>query len=138
MVWKLARRSIKKYKKNVQLIRYNSRICYVDIIHAFFKGFRCPTCDTYFQKTRNLERHLVRYSERVKHIYAKNVSQLQETLFDKLESFDIQYTDGQKLFTNLAVSTLNLSVYRKKNSKTPRRQLGLVNMFQYQSLYPRI
>ena len=54
MVGQLARRSIKKYEKNVQLIRYNSHICYVDNSHALFKAFRCPTCDTYFQKTANL------------------------------------------------------------------------------------
>ena len=39
----------------------------------------------------------------MKHIYPKNVYQLRETLFDKLDSFDIQYTDDQTLFTNLAV-----------------------------------
>ena len=106
MVGELARRSIKKYEKNVQLIRYNSPICYVDNINALFKAFRCPTCDTYFQKTGNLERHLVRCSERVKHIYPKNVYQLRETLFDKLDSFCIQFTDDQKLFTNLVVFDL--------------------------------
>ena len=68
MVGELARRSIKKYEKNVQLIRYKSHICYVDNIHALFKAFRCPTCDTYFQKTGNSEHHLVRCSDRVKHI----------------------------------------------------------------------
>ena len=103
MVGELARRSIKKYEKNVQLIRYNSHICYLDNINALFKVFRCSTCDTYFQKTGNLERHLVRCSERVKHIYPKNVYQLRETLFDKLDSFDIQDTDDQQLFNNLAV-----------------------------------
>ena len=103
MVGELARRSIKKYEKNVQLIRYNSHFCHVDNINALFKAFRCPTCDTYFPKTGNVERHLVSCSERVKHIYPKNVYQLRETLFDKLDSFNIQYTDDQKLFTNLAV-----------------------------------
>ena len=103
MVGELARRSTKKYEKNVQLIRYNCHVCYVDNIHALFKAFRCSTCDTYFQKTGNLERHLVRCSEPVKHIYPKNVYQLRKTLFDKLDSFDIQYTDDQKLFSNLAV-----------------------------------
>ena len=103
IVGELARRSIKKYEKNVQLIRYNSHICYVDNINALFKAFRCPTCDTYFQKTGNLERHLVRCIERVKHFYPKNVYQLRETLFDKLDSFDIEYTEDQKLFNNLAV-----------------------------------
>ena len=55
------------------------------------------------KKTGNLERHLVRCRERVKHIYPKNVYQLRETLFDKLDSFDIQYTDDRTQFTNLAV-----------------------------------
>ena len=108
MVGELARRSIKKYEKNVQLVRYNSHICYVDNINALFKAFRCPTCDTFFQKTGNLERHLVRCSERVKQIYPKNVYQLRKTLFDKLDSFDIQYTDDQKLFTNLSSSHVKL------------------------------
>ena len=103
MVGELARRSIKKYEKNVQLIRYNSHICYVDNINALFKAFRCSSCDTYLQKTGNLERSLVRCSERVEHIYPKNVYQLRETRFDKLDSFDIQHTDDQKLFKNLAV-----------------------------------
>ena len=53
--------------------------------------------------SKSLERHFVRCSERVKHVYPKNVYQLRETLFDKLDSLDIQYTDDQKLFTNLAV-----------------------------------
>ena len=114
MVGEIARRSIKKYKKNVQLIRYNSQVCYVDSIHALFKAFRCPTCDTYFQKTGNLERHLVRCSERVKHIYQKSAYQLGKTLFDKLDSFNIQYTDDQKLSNNLVFFNSSLSVYRKK------------------------
>ena len=46
---------------------------------------------------------MVRCSERVKHIYPKNVYQLRETLFHKLDSFDIQYTDDQSLFNSLAV-----------------------------------
>ena len=54
LVGEFAQRSIKMYEKNDQLIQYNSHICYVDTIHALFKGFCCPTCDKYFQKTRKL------------------------------------------------------------------------------------
>ena len=46
MVGELARRSIKKNEKNVQLIRYNSHICYVYNMNALFKVFLCSTCDT--------------------------------------------------------------------------------------------
>ena len=121
MIGELARRSIKKYEKNVQLIRCNSHICYVDNINALFKAFRCPTCDTYFQKTGNLELHLVRCSEHVKHIYPKNVYQLRETLLDKLDSFGIQYTNDQKLFSNLAVfdfESICLPDEKFKNTET--------------------
>ena len=103
MVGDFARRSIKKYGKNVQLVRYNSHICYVDKINALFQAFRCSTCDTYFQKAGKLEHHLVRCIERVKHKNPKNAYQLREMLFDKLDSFDTQYTDDQNLFDNLAV-----------------------------------
>ena len=48
MVGELARRSIKTYEKNVQMIRFNGLICYVDNIHALFKAFRSPACYTYF------------------------------------------------------------------------------------------
>ena len=121
MVGELARRSIKKYEKNVQLVQFFTHICYVDNINSLFKAFRCPTCDTFFGKTGNLERHLVKCSERVKHIYPKNVYQLRETLFGKLDPFDIQYTDDQKLFGNLAVfyfESICLPEEKFKNTET--------------------
>ena len=50
-----------------------------------------------------MERHLITCSERVKHIYPKNVYQLRETLFEKLDSFIIPYREDQEMFKNLAV-----------------------------------
>ena len=138
MVGELARRNIKKYGNNVQLIRYKSYICYVDIIHAPFGAFRCSTCDTYFQTIGNLERHLVRCSQGMKRINPENVYQLPGTLFDKLDSFDIQNTGDTKLFEKLAVFDFDYVCIPGKKSKTPKRQIGLVNMFPYQSRYLQI
>ena len=118
MVGELARRSIKNYEKNVELIQYNSHFCYVDNIHALFKAFQCPTCDTYFQKTGNLELHLVKCSERVKHIYPKSVYQLREKLFNKLDSFVIQYTNDQKLFNSLVVSNFESNCIQEEKFKS--------------------
>ena len=39
----------------------------------------------------------------MKNVYPKNVYQTQETLFDKLDSFGIEYTHEQTLFKNLAI-----------------------------------
>ena len=89
LIGALARRSIQKYKNSVKILRYNNHICYVNNINALFKVFRCTTCDTFFSKTANLERHLVTCSERVKHIYPKSVFELRETLFEKLDAFNI-------------------------------------------------
>ena len=39
----------------------------------------------------------------MKNVYQRNVYQIRETLFDKLDSFGIKYTSEQKLFKNLAL-----------------------------------
>ena len=57
----------------------------------------------FFSKTGNLERHLVTCSDRVKNFYPKNVYELRETLFEKLDAFKIPYKNEQKLFKNLAI-----------------------------------
>ena len=85
------------------LLRYINHICYVNNINAVFQSFRCPICDTFFNRSFNLERHLITCSERVKNVHPKNVYQIRETLFDKLDSFGIKYTSEQKPFKNLAI-----------------------------------
>ena len=66
IVGELARRTEQKYKKTLRLLRYNNHICYVNNINEVFQSFRCPNCDTFLNRTFNLERHLTIYSERVK------------------------------------------------------------------------
>ena len=77
-----ARRSVQKYKTTVRLLRYNNHICYVNNNNAIFQSFRCSNCDTFFNRTFNLERHLTTCSERVKNLYPRNVYQIRETLFE--------------------------------------------------------
>ena len=103
IIEELARRSVKKYENTERLLRYNNHICYVNNINAVIQSFRSPNCDIFFNRTFNLEQHLTTCSERVKNIYRRNVYQIRETLFDKLDSFGIKYTSEQKLFKNLAI-----------------------------------
>ena len=103
IIGELARRSVQKYDNTVRLLRYNNHICYVSNINAVFQSFPCPNCDTFSNRTFNLEGHLTTCRERVKNVYPRNVYQIQETLFDKLDSFGINYTSEQKLFKNLAI-----------------------------------
>ena len=97
-IGELARRSVQKYENTVQLLRYNNHIWYVNNMNAVFHFFRCPNCDTFSNRTFNLERHLTTSSERLKNLNPKNVYQTQGTLFDKLDSFGIEYTKEQTLF----------------------------------------
>ena len=46
---------------------------------------------------------MVTCSDRVKHIYPKNVYELRETLFAKLGAFNIPYSNERKLINNLAI-----------------------------------
>ena len=112
-----ARRSVQKYETTVRLLRYNNHICYVNNINAVFQSFRCPNCDTFFNRTFNLERHLTTCSERVKNVYPRNVYQIRETLFDKLDSFGIKYTSEQKLFKNSATLDFESNCVRKETFK---------------------
>ena len=103
IVGEVARRSVQKNETTLRLLRYNNHICYVNNVNAVFQSFRCPNCDTLFNRTFNLERHLTTCSERVNSVYPRNVYQIRETLSDKLDSFGIKYTSEQKLSKFLAI-----------------------------------
>ena len=117
LIGELARGSIQKFEKSFKLLRYNNHICYVSDINSFFKTFRCSTCDTIFSKTGSLERHLITFSQRVKHTCPKNVYQLRETLFENLDSFNIPYREDQKFFENLAVFDFESICVQEKTYK---------------------
>ena len=117
LVGELVRRSVQKHPSTVRLLRYNSHICNVANPHALFNAFSCPTCDCYFNRPGNLERHLTTCQERVKQVYPKSVYQLKETLFDKLDSFNIPYTDEQQLFKNVAIFDFESICVRKMASR---------------------
>ena len=72
-------------------------------MNALFKAYRCPSYEKFINKAGNLERHLTTFKERIKHVFPKNVYQLREILFDKLDSFKIPYSDDQELFKNMAI-----------------------------------
>ena len=127
IIGELARRSVQKYENTVRLLRYNNHIRYVNNNIAVFQPFRCPKCDTFYNRSFNLERHLITCSELVKNVYPKNLNQIRETLFDKMDSFGIKYTSEQKLFKKLALfncETSNRFVSRRKPSETQIQQLG--------------
>ena len=124
LIGELCRRSIQKFENSVKLLRYNNHNCYVNNINALFKAFRCTTCNTLFSKTGNLEQHLVTCSDRFKHIYSKKVYELRETLFEKLDSFNLPYKKEQKLFTNLAKFDFESICVKEESYKKMRLQHG--------------
>ena len=68
LIGELCWRSFQKNENSVKLLRYNNHIRYVNNVNALFKNFRRTTCDIFFSKTGNLERHLVTCSDRIKDI----------------------------------------------------------------------
>ena len=102
-VGELARRSIGKFKKTVKSLRFNNHIIHTNDIDSFFKCFRCPSCDCFFNRSDNFNRHLMSCKDRVRHIYPKNVYALRETLFEKLEGFNIPVSKDNTLINNLAI-----------------------------------
>ena len=85
IVGELIRRRIERYEENIKLLRYNNHICYVNDINKFFKKFRCPSCDVFFNHSghfyrpplTNLQRTSEKYlSERCLFVKGNIVSEI--------------------------------------------------------------
>ena len=118
-----SRRSIEKHNNTVKLLRYKNHICYVSNINTVFQAFRCPNCEIFFSRAFNLERQLTTCNERVKNVYPRNVYQIREALFDRLDSFGIKYTSEHKLFEKLSIFDFESicvqeQAFRDTNTKT--------------------
>ena len=87
----------------MKLLRFNNHIIHTNDIDSFFKCFRCPSCDCFFNRSDNFNRHLLTCKDRVRQINPKNAYTLRETIFQKMDGFNIPYTEDQKLFSNVAV-----------------------------------
>ena len=86
----------------VWLLRFNSPNGHISNNNALFKAHRCPSSDQFIKKVYDLERHLAT-CKKINHVFPKNVYQLPETLFDKLDLFNFPYSDYQKFFRNMAI-----------------------------------
>ena len=53
----------------------------------------------------------------MKNVYPKNIYHTQETLFDKLDSFGIEYTNEQTLFMNLAIFDFESNCVQEESFK---------------------
>ena len=71
-------------------------------------------------------------------IYPKNAYPLRETKFEKLDGFNIPYTEHQKLFGNVAVFGLDPFVFLHKNLKQPKQLIKLENVSLFLSQYLQI
>ena len=98
----LTRRNIGRFDKIVKLLRFNNHIIHTNDNDSFFKCFRCPSCDCFFNSSDNFNRHFMTSKGRVRDIYSKNVYTLRETLFEKLEVFNIPVSKDNTIFDNLA------------------------------------
>ena len=101
IIRELAERSLRRFNSTTTLLSYNNHTCYATDVNTVFKSFRCSTCNNFFTRSSNLQRHMPKCEELVKNIYSKSVYQFRETFFDKLRAFDI--VAGDTLFNNFAV-----------------------------------
>ena len=103
IIGEFVRRNVERYDENIKLLRYNNHICYVNDINKFFKKFRCPSCDVFFNHSGHFNRRLKTCKERVKIIYPRDAYSLRETLFEKLDNFSIAYPECYTLLRNFVV-----------------------------------
>ena len=71
----------------------------------------------------------------MKPIYPKNEYELQKTLFEKLEGFNLPVSEDNKLLNNLAIFNFESICVATEELKKSKLQPGLENMFQFQCQY---
>ena len=84
-----ARRRFRKHSNTVRLLNFNRHICYISNINALFEACRCPSCDQFIKMVFDLERELTTCKEIVEHVFPKKMYQLRETMFNRVNSFNI-------------------------------------------------
>ena len=77
-VGELARRSIGRFDKTDKKLIFNNHIIHINDIDSFFKCFRCPSCDTFFNKSDIFNNNLLKWKDRLRHIYPENVFELRK------------------------------------------------------------
>ena len=77
LIGELLSKNVGKYSNTEQLFLFYSLSCYVSNITALFKAYRFPSSDQFVERAHDLERHLTTCKEGIKHVFAKNVYQLQ-------------------------------------------------------------
>ena len=65
-VGELARRSIGKVEETVKLLGFNNLIFHTNDIDSFFKCFRCPSCDCFFNRSDNFNKPLLLCKDKVR------------------------------------------------------------------------
>ena len=92
----LTKRSMRKQENKVRLLRFNNHVCHVSKINPAFRSEYCFNCDTFFNRIFNLEQQFYAYSKVDEKVHPRNICQIREIVFDKLDSFEIRYTSQQK------------------------------------------
>ena len=103
LVGMVSRRSLNKYTKTLNLLRYDKHVCYNRDPEAVFQKYRCPNCDPFFRKPSYLERHPMSCDERVKHSYPGGLYFIKKTIFDEPEGIGIAGTPENRLFKHLVI-----------------------------------
>ena len=116
LIGELARRSIQKFEKTSNF--YDTTITFATSTTSMncSKPSGVLRVTLFSQRGGIWRRIFVTCSDRVKHIYPKNVYELRETLFEELDAFNIPYRSEQKLFKNLAIFDLENICVKEANS----------------------
>ena len=64
---------IERFVKTVKRLRFNNHIIHTNTIDNFIECFRCTGCDFFFNESDNFKKIFLRYKDRVRHVYPKNV-----------------------------------------------------------------
>ena len=100
--------------------------------------FRCPSCDCFFNRSDNFNRHLLTGKDRVRQSYPRIAYKLRETIFEKPDGLNIPYIEDQKLFSNVAIFDFESICVPAEELKANETATWLENTSLFLSQYVQI
>ena len=77
---------------------YQNHLSYIRDFAVYAKKYQCKTCERHFDRSFNLHRHQQSCDKKTHFVYPGGFYQSTESIFEKLEQYDIHVPEKERLF----------------------------------------
>ncbi len=97
------RRSLSKFHETAYLLQWDDHVCYITKLSALFNLYRCTHCQKFFRYNSKLIVHERTCEKKTKHEFPTGVYQLELSIFERLQAFDIHVPHELRFYEHAVV-----------------------------------